>query len=333
MNLADITVVLPIYGESPFLIPSLLSIEELLILGSSLLIIDDGGIPFPVSLMLENWIENNPGFKITINKNATNVGLFKSLNQNVDQVDTSWLVFLCSDDVLLKGAASVLSTMQLSGQVELIISRFHSINEDCTTRFDDCASQYSHITQKGNTLNSTQMLASMLRFGSLNGNFTGMLLTKKLWNRTGGFNSNWVHAADWEWLVRAAEMTYTYINEIPFAAVRTHNGQLSNSNLLKGATISECSVVIRRLKNHPMLLNKYPTHWWAACLIQYQAWNLIKLTSTTLDLPGFFNLLKYIQQVSPIWLVCLAMAASVPERIIRHLQMMQVSSTMMQRRP
>lgn len=330
MNLADITVVLPIYGESPFLMPSLLSIEELLKLGSRLLVIDDGGIPFSVSLILENWIENNPGLKITIIKNATNLGLFKSLNQNIDRVDTSWLVFLCSDDVFLKDVASVLGALQLSGEVELIISRFRSINEDSTTRFDDCAFQYSHITQKGNTLNSTQMLASMLRFGSLNGNLTGMLLTKKLWNSTGGFNSNWVHAADWDWLVRAAEMTDTYINQIPFAAVRTHSGQLSHSNLLKGSTIRECSLVIRRLKNHPMLLNKYPTRWWAACLIQFQAWNLIKLTSITLDLPKFFNLLKYIQQVSPIWLVCLAMASSVPERIIRRLQMKQVSSTMMQ---
>lgn len=329
MNLADITVVLPIYGESPFLLSSLLSVEELLIHGSSLLIIDDG-VPFPISLKLERWIENNPDFRIKINKNDSNFGLFKSLNQNIDQVDTSWLVFLCSDDFFLKDAASVLSEMHLSGRAELIISRFHSINADYTNRFDDCASQYAHITQKGNTLNSTQMLASMLRFGSLNGNLTGMLLTKNLWNRTGGFNSNWTHAADWDWLVRASEMTYTFINEIPFAAVRTHNGQLSHSNLLKGATLRECSLVIRRLKNHPMLLNKYPTHWWAACLIQFQAWNLIKLTSKTLDFPRFFNLLKYIQQVSPLWLVCLAMAVSIPERIIRRLRMKQVSSTMVQ---
>ena len=68
MNLADITVVLPIYGESPFLLPSLLSIEELLIHGSSLLIIDDG-VPFSISLKLESWIENNPDFRIKINKN------------------------------------------------------------------------------------------------------------------------------------------------------------------------------------------------------------------------------------------------------------------------
>ena len=106
MNLADITIVLPIHGESPFLMPSLLSIEELLKLGSRLLVIDDGGIPFSVSLILENWIENNPGLKITIIKNATNLGLFKSLNQNIGRVDTAWLVFLCSDDVFLKDAAS-----------------------------------------------------------------------------------------------------------------------------------------------------------------------------------------------------------------------------------
>ena len=329
MNLADITIALPIYGESPFLLPSLLSIEELLIHGSSLLIIDDG-VPFSVSLKLKQWIENNPGFRVKINHNASNLGLFKSLNQNIDQVDTSWIMFLCSDDVFLGDAVSVLSEMQISRQAELIISRFHSINEDCTTRFDDCASQYVHITHKGNTLNSTQMLVSMLRFGSLNGNLTGMLLTRNLWNRTGGFNSNWAHAADWDWLVSASEMTDTYINEVPFAAVRTHNGQLSHSNLLKGSTLRECSLVIRRLKNHPMLLNKYPTHWWAACLIQYQAWNLIKVTFKTLDLPRFFNLLKYIQEVSPIWLVCLAMAVSIPARIIRRLRMKQVSSTIVQ---
>jgi hypothetical protein len=88
----------------------------------------------------------------------------------------------------------------------------------------------------------------VLRLGSLNGNLTGMAFPIALWHRVGPFREDWRHAADWEWLARAAAAGPVLLNRTPIAAVRTHDAQLSDANRRSGHELPEVAAVVAGLR-------------------------------------------------------------------------------------
>ena len=151
MKLTDLTIVIPVYGKSTYLIEALESLEQLLSLGTNLLIIDDGATPDIVTV-INIWIASQDSYRINVHVNDCNLGLFNSLNQNIKLVKTEWLCFLCSDDFFLSDAALKLWKLQPCDQSSLILSRFISVNSDRSIRYDDCPQLQAIQSEYGNIL-------------------------------------------------------------------------------------------------------------------------------------------------------------------------------------
>lgn len=326
MKLSDLTIVLPVYGCSIYLNEALRSIEDLIAQGATLLVVDDG-IHFEAQVQLNNWMSAHNSDRISLKINHQNLGLFKSLNQNLTFVETKWFCFCCSDDLFLSDAASKLQQLKVEKHISLILSKFLSINPDSSLRHDDSRELVYLAKKFGNILRSHQMLPALLRYGSLNGNLTGMIINTAFWNSTDGFISDWKHAADWEWLVRACNFCTIQINDQCLVAVRTHENQLSALNQQNGLVESEAVEVIKELRDQPINQQSYLSVWWAGCLLQHHLWNILFKNSFNVSLLCSLRRIKVLTKAAPFVVIFLAMLASLPSRILRRAGMLLAWST------
>ena len=321
METSSLTLVIPVYGESPYLGQALDSTLPFLVSNTRLLIIDDG-LSVNALNFLNDWLQVNRSELITYVLNLSNLGLFKSLNTNLSLVETEWFCFLCSDDYLLFNAMHKLKGLSIPQDVGVILSRFLSVNDDRSLRYDDAQDLFRVISKYGLILSPDQMMLSLLRYGSLNGNLSGMLIRKSLWDRTGGFQDDWHHAADWDWLVDACNDCKTQINTQCLVAVRTHENQLSNKNQKNGFAESEALAVIKKLRDKRINKQHWFSVWWAGSLLQHHLWNLLFKKSNYKGLLGIVNRLKLLNQVTPLIVIFLAMLISFPKRLIRRAGML-----------
>ena len=209
--------------------------------------------------------------------------------------------------------------MKVDEHIGLILSKFLSINSDSSLRHDDCRELVFLEKKFGTILSLDQMLPALLRYGSLNGNLSGMVIKKALWDSTGGFISDWKHAADWEWMVRACTKTDTFLNLFPVVAVRTHTEQLSHINQLSSTPLYESARVITYLKKYPQIKHSPFSAWWSACLLQHHMWNLIFNNHNVITGAYIKCQLNALNKATPLVLIVLAMLASLPGRLIRKL--------------
>ena len=316
METSSLTLVIPVYGESPYLGQALDSTLPFLVGKTRLLIIDDG-LAVNALNFLNDWLHVNQSELITYVLNPSNLGLFKSLNTNLSLVETEWICFLCSDDYLLSDAIHKIQNLIILADVGLVLSRFQSVNFDSSDRYDDAQDLLKLISQYGFILTPKQMLLSLLRYGSLNGNLSGMMLRKSLWDRIGGFKEDLVHAADWDWLVNACNLSRTQVNDQCFVAVRTHENQLSAHNQYNGSAQAEAVVVIKELRKHAVVQQHWLSLWWASCLLQHHLWNvLFKRNGRTNNLQLKKSLLL-LNQAAPLLIIFIAMFCSLPKRLLR----------------
>ena len=316
LETASLTLGIPVYGESPYLGQALDSTLPFLASNTRLLIIDDG-LSINALNLLKDWLDANRSELITYVQNPSNLGLFKSLNTNLSLVETEWICFLCSDDYLLSDAIRKIQNLAIFGDVGLVLSRFQSVNFDSSVRYDDAEDLSKLISQYGFILTPEQMLLSLLRYGSLNGNLSGMMLRKSLWDYIGGFKEDWLHAADWDWLVTACNLSRTQVNDQCFVAVRTHENQLSAHNQYNGSAMSEAVEVIKELRYHPVTQQNWLSLWWASRLLQHHLWNvLFKRNRRTNDLQLKASLLL-LNQAAPLLIIFIAMVCSLPKRLLR----------------
>ena len=324
LETSSLTLVIPVYGESPYLVQALDSTLPLLASNTRLLVIDDG-MSVNALNFLQNWLDSTPSDLIMYVKNPSNLGLFKSLNTNLSLVETEWFCFLCSDDYFLSDAIHKIQKLSISSDVGVVLSRFQSVNSDSSNRYDDAQDLSKLISQYGYTLSPDHMLHSLLCFGSLNGNLSGMIISKNLWDYIGGFKEDWFHAADWDWLVNASNLCWTQINPQCLVAVRTHKNQLSTKNQQNGSPVLEAVTVIKQLRKQTHSQNQWLSLWWASCLMQHHLWNLLFANPTRRDYKKSKQLLLAIQTAAPLWAVFVAMIVSIPHRIYRKTLILLVS--------
>jgi len=272
-----ITIVLPVYGRPALLAQALASVLAQTDPGWRLLIADDHS-PQETVAWLEAWRSGPAADRpVTQRRNDRNRGLFANLNATLAEVTTPWVLLLCSDDLLRTNAVAVLRRLrQDQPTAELVLSTFDSIGADGSPRPAESARYHDLVSRSTALLPPETFVPQLLRLGSLNGNLTGMAFTVDLWRRVGPFREDWRHAADWEWLARAAAAGPVLLNRTPIAAVRTHDGQLSDANRRSGHELPEVAAVVADLRQHPLLAAERRRHRWAARLMQYQLWNLGK---------------------------------------------------------
>jgi glycosyltransferase involved in cell wall biosynthesis len=271
-----ITILLPVYGRSEWLEPALESVLALNEPHWRLLIADDGS-DTTTATFLEGWLEAHGDARVRWQRRPRNLGLFANLNQAIRDAASDWVLLLCSDDLLLPDALGRLAGLRRKWPAAgLILSSFESINADGSPRPADSAWHHDQVSRETALVPPQRFVPALLQLGSLNGNLSGMAFSRALWRRAGPFREDWRHAADWEWLLRAAEQGPLVLNRIPIAQVRTHDNQLSNRNRRSGHELQEVAAVVGQLRRHPLLAQETRRHRWAAHVMQFQLWNLLK---------------------------------------------------------
>lgn len=274
----NITIVLPVYGSSPWLEDAVESIIQQDCSNWKLVIADDGSDD-EAQHWLQRRLEQLQDKRIKWIKRPINLGLFKNLNQAIKECRTDWFLLLCSDDRLQPDAIKSLKQLHNSWpNAGLILSSFHSINADGSQRPPDSSKHHDQLRVNTGLVAPEKMVPELLRLGSLNGNLSGMAFSKEHWLETGPFREDWRHAADWEWLIRASEMKPILLNRKPIASVRTHEQQLSVSNRHSGHECREVAAVVNSLLKHPILKDEPRRIEWASHIMQFQLWNLLKAT-------------------------------------------------------
>ena len=276
MNNAAITIVLPVYGRSELLEPALRSVLTQTSSNWQLLIADDGSDAVTQGFV-EGWLAEHADPRIRWVRRPQNLGLFTNLNRGITEAKTDWVLLLCSDDLLLPSALHTIEALrQRWPEAALILTTFESINADGSARAADSAWHHDQINEQTALIQPEQMIPTLLQLGSVNGNLTGMAIRRSLWDSIGGFREDWRHASDWEWLCRAASQGPLVLNRKPIAQVRTHTKQLSNSNRRSGHELEEVAEVVQMLMTHPLLATEPRRNQWAAHVMQFQLWNLLK---------------------------------------------------------
>lgn len=273
------TVILPVYGHSKWLDEALESVLQQEEKDWELVIADDGSDD-----ETKHWLQARLGKlgdqRITWRQRPANLGLFNNLNEAIKEVETEWILLLCSDDKLRANAIKSLRKLkQRWPGAGLILSSFDSINADGSLRPADSSSHHDQLRGDTGLVAPQQMVPGLLSLGSLNGNLTGMAFSKTHWLESGPFRGDWRHAADWEWLIRASEKQPLLLNRSPIATVRTHEQQLSVRNRKSGHECREVALVVKILTEHPLIQDKPEKQRWAGHIMQFQLWNLIKASS------------------------------------------------------
>ncbi|MEB3242548.1 MAG: glycosyltransferase [Cyanobacteriota bacterium] len=269
-----ITVVMPVYGRAALVEQAIASVRNQSVPHWRLLIADDGSDP-PTEALLRRLASADP--RIDLVRRPRNLGLFANLNATLAEVTTPWLLILCSDDLLEPEAIAVLEGLiHRHPACQLLLSSYRSIDAAGALRFDVNGWYTDQFAPVSREFAPGELLPVLLRFGSINGNITGLLMRRDLFERTGPWRSDWRQAADWEWLIRAAERSRVWINRQPIARVRVHGGQLSNDNRVDQREGEEIAAVVRQLRDHPALAAWPQRHRWAAYHAQFLLWNALK---------------------------------------------------------
>jgi glycosyltransferase involved in cell wall biosynthesis len=313
-----ITILLPVYGRAELLEPALESVLAQTNPAWRLLIADDGS-DAATRHWLAAWIRRHGAANdVRWLRRPRNLGLFANLNAAIDATVTRWCLLLCSDDLLLPTAVGTLAaTRRRWPSADLILSTFESIGATGEARPADSAAHHDRLSLATALIGRERLLPALLELGSLNGNLTGMAFRRELWRRAGPFRADWRHAADWEWLIRAAERGNVLLNRTPIARVRTHPAQLSNANRRGRHDCEEIAVVVATLRQHPLLRQEPRRHHWAAHIMQFHLWNLLKRLSRG-QIQGLGRALGAIQRSAGLMQTGWALVAWLPERWRRH---------------
>lgn len=316
----EVTIILPVYGRSELLGPALESVFQLQDPGWKLLIADDGS-DAQTQAFIQEWIDSQyQDSRLRWVRRAKNLGLFGNLNQAIEESTSEWVLLLCSDDLLLPNALSKIQELHERWPAAgLILSTYESINEDGSVRPADSAWHHDQVSRETSLIAPKQFVPALLQLGSLNGNLTGMAFTRSHWHSAGPFREDWRHAADWEWLLRASENQPLVLNRVPIARVRTHERQLSNSNRRSGHEVKEVANVVRDLLRHPLLADEFRRDQWAAHVMHFQIWNLLKRAYRN-PLSQTLEGLEEIRKSAGLRRSILALARSKTARLKTHLR-------------
>ena len=308
-----ISILLPVYGRSELLKTALQSVARQCNPQWNLLIADDGSDK-ETQRYIEEWVDARQDERIRWVKRERNLGLFDNLNKAIEESPNEWILLLCSDDILLPNAIDrIQHCIQEWPESQLILSTFESIDSVGGSRPPDSAEHHDQIAETSGLISPNVFIPALLKLGSVNGNLTGMAFNRALWREAGPFRKDWKHAADWEWLIRAGEIMPVTLNRETIAKVRTHTKQLSNENRRNGHELMEVSEVVQILLSHPLLNSQEDRHDWAAHIMQFQLWNVLKSVKTN-SVASTISALKAIKNSAGMWHTTKSMVRWLPER-------------------
>jgi len=270
-----VSVILPVYNRHKYLGLAIDSVLNQTYKNWELIIADDAS-DIATRECLETY-SHHP--QIKINFNSTNLGLFPNLNKAIKQISGTYIILLCSDDFLLPECLETsIKLVQEYPDTGLLLSPVKVIDAEGNNLSSPAIYYYERFApQPSQVLNPHQTLPLLLQYGSINGNLTGIFFKRELYEQVGGFREDWYHAADWEWLYRAASQSSLLISNTPRATIRSHSDQLSGVNFKNISNSLEVIEMVRILWKEPLISKLDIAEKWALHIMQFHLWFAIKM--------------------------------------------------------
>lgn len=309
---SQISVIMPVYGRTQFVYNALQSVYSQTVGSWRLLIADDCSDERTTNLLYSQIRDE----RVKIVRRSKNVGLFANLNRAHYEAETDWQLILCSDDMLLPNAIETLSQCILKyPRSSVVLSSFVSIDRKGNELFDVNGMFYDYFATTTREFEPCSLLEPLLRYGSINGNISGMLINRKILTSIGMWREDWCQAADWEWIVRATENYTVLVNRQPIAQVRVHSEQLSVSNRKKRIDVREILEVLEMLVENPHLRSLRSRRLLAAHHAQYLLWNILKEVRIS-NLKEVIAQIMIIHKKVGLLITLRALISSLPQRIM-----------------
>lgn len=276
LNEPLVSIILPVYNHQQYLQQSIDSVLTQTYQNWELIIADDCS-----SLKIQKLLEPYRSLpKARILRNKKNLGLFPNLNQAIRQSKGLYVILLCSDDFLLPHCLDTsVNLIEANSGINMILTAFSMVNNNGIEI--PSGSMYYHNLMISNSLQQLQPRESvplLLKWGSINGNLTGMCFTREIFEQVGGFREEWKHAGDWEWVYRVCAKNDILLSKIPIATVRSHDEQLSGVNFRNISNSLEVIEMVRILLNDPYIIKMQNSKSLALFIMQYHLWFALKFS-------------------------------------------------------
>jgi|JFJP01.1.fsa_nt_gi glycosyltransferase involved in cell wall biosynthesis len=233
-----ISVILPVYNRIEHLGKAVDSVLAQTYKNWELIIADDASHE-----ETRNFLEKYSDLdNIKIYSNTENLGLFANLNLAITRSRGAYIMLLCSDDFLLPQCLETsMERIQAFPEVGLFLSAFNVVDLNDQEIPSLSIFRYEHyLSAPVQLMKPNETLPLLLKHGSINGNITGMLFTKNIYNQVGQFKEDLVQVGDWEWLYRVVRSNCIVMSTDPIATVRLHERQLSALNFKEASNSLEC---------------------------------------------------------------------------------------------
>lgn len=309
-NAPLISVVLPVYNRPEYLDKAIESVLNQTYKNFEFIIADDNSQEATKNLLQK--YESIPQVKLIFNDE--NLGLFPNLNNALKFCQGDYILFLCSDDFLLPDCLEKsLSFVADYPEVNLVLSPTEIVGTENQPLPPPHHYFYNQLKLNTQVWFPEKSVPLLLRYGSINGNLTGMFLKKELYEKIGGFKDIWSHAADWEWLYRAAKFGPILITTTPRAVIRRHAEQLSGVNFRNLSNSLEVIEMVQILLADPHVQKVEAARQWALNLLQLHFWFAFKFALQGRWLEAM-KITKAINQVTGIGATFWAMLMWLPQR-------------------
>ena len=166
---------MPVYGRSVLLVEAWHSLKQQTDPDWQLLIADD---------LTASWIATGPAKdqRTIWIRRSQNLGLFANLNAALETLDEiSWVLLLCSDDRLLPEAVATIKKLRNQWpEASWILSIHLSIGSQGEPLANTRDVDHFQFVPNTCTFISDEFIPLLLRYGSINGNLTGMAISVQL---------------------------------------------------------------------------------------------------------------------------------------------------------
>jgi glycosyltransferase involved in cell wall biosynthesis len=306
-----VSVVLPVYNRQKYLGQAIDSVLKQTYKNWELIIADDASN----DETKEFYKKYTQISQLKIYFNSQNIGLFPNLNQAIKRCKGAYILLLCSDDFLLPECLEKsLKFLQEYSSAGLILSSANIVDSNNQYLPSPAAYYYNQFAaQQLQLLMPHETLPLLLKYGSINGNLSGMFFSRDIYVRVGGFREDWKHAADWEWLYRVATSSPILISKTPVATIRHHAEQLSGINFRNLSNSLEVIEMVRILLADPYISKVDAAPRWALHIMQFHLWFAFKLALKGHFLEAF-KIVKAVSQVTGFSSTLWTMLRWLPQR-------------------
>lgn len=228
----DVSVIVPCYNCKKYIWQNVKTLCKQTVMPKEILLINDGSTDGTLATLKE--IERLYKGLIKVIDIRENKGASYVRNYGVKNAQGEYILFMDADDI---AEPTVL---------ERYYDKLSKLNYDVNDRYILCYSAYIQIDEKNNQISDVVRGIQVEPEEILGYEFvrnyistSGVLIKKKFFIKSGGFNENLIYSEDWDlWLRLACLGGFAYVDE-PLIRVRRHTSNISSNinKMLEGEKI------------------------------------------------------------------------------------------------